>query len=271
VQSTLLTGLSAAPAVVSPGADPSSAYVTVDFTLAAAATVTAALTGAAAPITLFSSSVPAGDSTFSWSLASVPDGQYTLAVTAKPTSGAPSTQMLPLTVYRTLSGYAVAPALVSPNGDGVDENAVVSFTLARPVSVQVLVERAGVPVASVFSGTLGPGAQSVVWNGTNGGVPLPDGTYDVVTVVTDTTGTLSFTAPLTVDTTPPSLALLDAASLQFQLSEPATVTVTVNGQQTTIAEPAGTFNVPFAGGAVTSVSAYATDAAGNTSATVTGP
>jgi hypothetical protein len=271
VPSTLLTGLSAAPAVVSPGTDPSSAYVTVDFTLAAAATVTARLTGGATPITLFSASVPAGDSTFSWSLASVPDGQYTLEVAAKPTSGATATQTLQLTVYRTLSGYAVAPALVSPNGDGVNDNAVVSFTLARAVPVQVLIERTGVPVATAFSGTLGPGAQSVVWNGTSGGVRLPDGTYDVVTVVTDTTGTLSFTAPLTVDTTPPSLVLLDAPSLRFQLSEPATVTVVVNGQQTTIAEPAGMFNVPFAGGAVTAVSAYATDAAGNTSATVTGP
>jgi hypothetical protein len=271
VQSSLLTGLSAAPAVVSPGTDPSSAYVTVDFTLAASASVTARLTGTTSAITLFSSNVPAGESTFSWSLAAVPDGQYTLAVTAKPATGATATQTLQLTVYRTLSGYAVAPALVSPNGDGVNDNAVVSFTLARPVPVQVLIERAGVPVASAFSGTLGPGAQSVVWNGTSGGVRLPDGTYDVVTVVTDTTGTLSFTAPLTVDTTPPSLALLDAPSLRFQLSEPASVTVIVNGQQTTIAEPAGTFNVPFAGGAVTSVSAYATDAAGNTSATVTGP
>ncbi len=269
--STLLTALSAAPAVVSPGTDPASAFVTVEFTLAATATVTARLTGGATPITLYSASVPAGDSSFSWSLATVPDGRYTLEVTAKPAAGTSATQSLQLVVYRTLSAYSVAPPLVSPNGDGVNENAVIGFTLARSVPVQVLLERAGAVVATIFAGQLGPGPQSIVWNGTSNGVRVPDGTYDVVTVASDTTGVLTFSAPLTVDTTPPLLALLDPATLRFQLGEPATLTLTVNGVAMTLPEPAGVFTVPWTGGAVTSLSAQAADAAGNVSAAVTSP
>jgi hypothetical protein len=233
--------------------------------------VTAQLTGGIAPITLYSSSVPAGESSFSWSLASVPDGLYTLAVTAKPATGVSATQSLQLTVYRALSSYSVAPSLVSPNGDGVNDNAVVGFALSRPAAVQVLVERAGAVVATIFAGQLGSGAQSIVWNGTSNGARVPDGTYDVVTVVAVGTGTLSFSAPLTLDTTPPVLALLDPATLRFQLAEPATLILTVNGQPMTVAEPAGTFNVPWAGGPVTSLTAQAADAAGNVTATISWP
>ena len=137
--------------------------------------------------------------------------------------------------------------------------------------MQVLLERLGAVVATIFAGQLGPGPQSIVWNGTSNGVRVPDGTYDVVTVVSDTTGVLSFSAPLTVDTTPPLLALLDAATLRFQLGEPATLTLTVNGVAMTLPEPAGVVTVPWAGGAVTSISAQAADAAGNVSAAVTWP
>ena len=148
----ILGALSAAPAVVTPGADPSSAYVTVDFTLATDAAVTVRLTGGITPLTLFSSSVPAGASSFSWSLAAAPDGRYLLEVTARPASGAATTQTVPVVVYRSLSGYSVASPLVSPNGDGVNDNAVVGFTLARPVSVQVVLQRAGVPVGDDLLG-----------------------------------------------------------------------------------------------------------------------
>jgi hypothetical protein len=267
----ILGGLSAAPAVVTPGADASSSYVTVNFTLAADAAVTVRLTGGVSPLTLFSSSVPAGDSSFSWSLAAVPDGRYLLEVTAKPVSGAASTQSVQVVVYRSLSGYSVASPLVSPNGDGVNDNAVVGFNLARPVSVQIVLQRAGAPVATIFSGQLGAGPQSIVWSGTSNGLRVPDGTYDVVTTASDAVGAVSFSAPLTVDTTAPVLTLLDAAGLRFQLSEPATVSLTVNGQPIVQAEPAGAFSILWLGGPVTALSAQASDPAGNVGATVTGP
>ena len=54
--------------------------------------------------------------------------------------------------------------------------------------------------------------------------------------------------PLAIDMTPPTLSMLDARALRFSLSEPATVTVLVNGQMRIVSgEPAGTFSVPFTG------------------------
>jgi hypothetical protein len=56
----------------------------------------------------------------------------------------------------------------------------------------------------------------------------------------------------------------------FTLSEPATVTLSVNDQpKIAVGEPAGTFVVPFAG-TVTSVVAQAQDFAGNLSPPVSG-
>jgi len=201
----------------------------------------------------------------------VPDGRYTLEVGAKTAAGATGTQTLQLVVYRSLSGYAVGPSPISPNGDGVNESATIAFTLARTVTVQVLLQRAGVTVATIYSGQLGAGPQSIVWNGTGNGVRVPDGAYDVVTTASDAVGSVSFSAPLTVDATAPALTLLDAQSLRFQLSEPATVSLLVNGQPIVQAEPAGVFTIPWLNGPVATLSGQATDPAGNVSASVTGP
>ncbi len=64
--------------------------------------------------------------------------------------------------------------------------------------------------------------------------------------------------------------LVDLSKLAFTLSEPAIVTLLVNGQSSiVIGEPAGRFTVPFAA-PVTSVVARAQDFAGNSSAPVSG-
>jgi hypothetical protein len=270
-----LTGLTASPAVVSPSPDGTGGYVTVDFTLAAAATVTVKLTSAtpvtAVPLTLLAAGLPAGDNSFSWSLAAVPDGRYQVVVTATPKGGAAATQSAPVAVDRTLTGYAVTPALISPNGDGTNDAVTFTFTLAQPVPVQILVEQLGGLSGTIFSGSLGSGPQSLVWNGTINGVRVPDGVYEAVAVVSDGLGSPPFVLPLTVDTTPPTLTLLDAATLRFQLSEPATVTVTIDGQAVVRQEPQGAFTIPWQGGPVATISAQADDAAGNLSATVSVP
>ena len=76
--------------------------------------------------------------------------------------------------------------------------------------------------------------------------------------------------PLVVDTTPPTLTLVDPRTLRFTLSEPATVTLLVNGANEVKNEPAGTFSVPPPKAGVSTVSAQARDAAGNLSQTVSG-
>jgi hypothetical protein len=102
-------------------------------------------------------------------------------------------------------------------------------------------------------------------------VALPDGSYDAVITVTDQLGDVQLSLPITIDTTPPVLTLVDAKRLKFTLDEPATVTVLVNGRQRIVrSEPAGAFTVPVQG-AVVKLSAEAQDLGGNISAIVTSP
>src|SRR5262249_45687714 len=146
-----------------------------------------------------------------------------------------------------------------------------SCSRTQSVPVQVLIERFGVVVATVFAGQLGPGPQTITWDGTSAGARVPDGDYQAVTVLGAGNGVSTYSAPMTVDTTPPTLTLLDPTTLRFQLSEPATVALTVNGQQIGGAEPAGEFTLPLPPDPVASISAQATDVAGNRSAAVTYP
>lgn len=136
--------------------------------------------------------------------------------------------------------------------------------------MRVEIESQGVVVATLLDTQLPAGQHSLAWDGTDGaGTQLPDGAYTAVVTVTDALGRISIPVALTVDTTAPTLAIVDPHQLEFTLSEPATVTVVVN--QTTrlvVSEPAGTFSIPFTG-SVAQLSAQAQDAAGNVSAVVT--
>jgi N-acetylmuramoyl-L-alanine amidase len=268
-----LTGLIATPSVLTPNADGTGGYTTVDFTLSVPAAVTVKAVGStpgSSTTTLLSAGLPAGENSFEWNLGGLPDGAYNLIVTAKPTAQAQVSQQVGLIIDRTVTGLAVTPASISPNGDGSQDATTIGFAMAEPVPVTLLIERAGSVIATVFSGPLGPGQQSVVWNGQSNGVRVPDGAYEVVVQIFDALGTVTISAPLTVDTTPPVLMLLDSATLRFQLSEPALVTATINGTLVSVSEPAGVFTIPWQGGAVTSISAQAADAAGNVSSPVTG-
>jgi hypothetical protein len=139
---------------------------------------------------------------------------------------------------------------------------------AVPLTVQVLNQAA--VVATLFDGTLGPGPQSITWDGTSGGVRVPDGTYSLAFAADGPIGPVTQTIPVTVDTTPPALAVVDPLKLVFSLDEPATVTVVVNGQTKIVTgEPAGTFTISV-GVPVTSFTAQAQDFAGNLSPVVSG-
>ncbi len=265
-----LTNLAASPAVVAPAADGTGATATATFTLGAAATVTAQVldAGGTPVLSLPSSRRPAGPSTFTWSAGSLPDGRYLLAVTAKAAAKS-VTKTAPVTVDRTLSGLTPARVVLSPNGDGRGDATTFSFALAQSVPVRFDVEQAGAVVASPFQAELAAGTHTLAWDGTAAGAPLADGAYVAVFTVTDALGDVRIPVPVTIDTRPPVLAVVDPHVLRFALDEPATVTVLVNGTtQIVLAEPKGTFTVPFPG-SVSALSAQAQDAAGNLSAVVT--
>src|SRR5205085_8640177 len=125
--------------------------------------------------------------------------------------------------------------------DGVGDTAALTVTLGRPLSVQILLEQSGAVVGAIFSGPLGAGVRSLGWNGTVNGAPVADGTYEAVVTASDPLGSIRLASPVTVDTTPPVLTPLDPAALRFQLSEPARVTATVDGQTVVLSEPEGSF------------------------------
>ena len=266
-----LTGLAVSPAVLAPAPD-GTGGATVRFTLGAPARVTAQVVDSAGtPLeTLLDESRPAGANTFAWSGQELPDGRYRLAVTA--TAGTVSvTKTADAVVDRSLVGLAASLPAISPNGDGINDAVSFSFTLTRDVPVRLDLVQTGIGVvATPFAGQLGVGAHTLGWDGTWNGARLPDGRYAATFTVSDALGDVQFPLPLAIDTTPPVLTLLDARTLRFSLSEPATVTVTVNGTTRIVrSAPLGAFTVPYTG-AVTQVSAQAQDAAGNTSAPVTG-
>ena len=266
-----LRGLASLPAVLAPAADGSGGVANVTFTLGAPARVTAQLQDAAGSTVaiVLQSERPQGLNEFSWSAGALPDGRYRLVVTATAV-GRSVRKAADVIIDRTLTGLLASTLALSPNGDGVDDSTSVTFTLDQPVPVRVDVLQAGTLIATIFQGTLGTGPQTVTWNGTTNGAPLAEGVYELAFTVTDALGDVRQTLPVTIDVTPPVLTVVDAKRLLFTLSEPATVTLIVNGQaRVVVGEPAGTFGVPFAG-QVAGVVAQAQDFAGNVSPTVSG-
>jgi hypothetical protein len=122
-----------------------------------------------------------------------------------------------------------------------------------------------------FQGQLGIGPQTLVWDGMSNGAALPDGAYTAVVTVSDQLGDIQLSLPITIDTTPPVLSIVDARTLTFTLDEPATVTILVNQKKRIVrGETKGTFTIAVQG-AVYQLSAEAQDLAGNISAVVRAP
>ncbi len=262
-----ISAVSLSPAFVAPiGSD--ATPVTLHFTLSATLSTTVkVVSSSGAATTLGSGTLPAGANTVQIDAGSLADGVYQVVVAPQGLAAVTQT----LTVDRTLSGLAASSQGVSPNGDGVDDTVAFSFTLSQPTTLQLTIDQNGTPVATPFSGQLAAGSSSIGWDGTGSdGSRLPEGAYVAMFTYSDALGTFTQTLPVSVDLTPPALTVVDPKTLAFSLSEAATVTFVVNGGAPIAQpEPSGPFSLPFAG-PVTSFSAFATDGAGNKSATVAG-
>ena len=233
---TLLTGLTVSPSVLTPKADGTGLTTAIDFALARQAQLTVRV----GTLQLLNATAAAGNDHFEWDLSPLPDGRHKLVVVAT-AGGQTATLSADVVIDRTLSGLTATPTAFSPNADGSSDTVSFGFALTQTVPVQVVVQRAGVAVVTLFTGPLGPGLQTVGWDGTSGGIRLPDGEFTVVVTATDPLAMVSLLVPFVVDTVAPALTQLDGPSLRFQLSEPATLTAVINGQTVTAAEPAGVF------------------------------
>jgi hypothetical protein len=165
---------------------------------------------------------------------------------------------VPVVIDRTVTRFTVAPPVTSGE-------VTFAFQLARVANVRLDIQRAGKTVAPVYAATLPPGPQSVGWNAAGTG----DGTYAGALTTSGEVGSATRTLLFRIDTRAPTLRARSYRALRFWVSEPAKVTLIVNGTRVVRSVRAGTFS--YRHGRVRSVRIIARDAAGNLSPTLAYP
>jgi hypothetical protein len=247
-----IKALTATPRVISDSTQ-------ISYTLTAAATVTATLRdpGGNNVATLFTQQHQPGKQTFKLTTTNVPEGHFQLVLTAANGKTSVSASV-PVVIDRTVTRFTVAPAVT--NGA-----LTFSFELARVANVRLDVQRAGKTVAPVYSATLSPGPQSVAWNSAG----TSDGTYAGALTTGGEVGSATRTVLFRIDTKPPTLRASSLRTLRFWVSEPAKVTLVLNGTRVVRSVRAGAFS--YRHGRVRSVRIIARDAAGNLSRTLRYP
>jgi hypothetical protein len=261
-----IADVAAVPGVISPNGDGQADTSTVSYRLTAAMNisveVTDSLGGVVATLVDRVWTQP-GIHTVVVDGAALADGSYVVVLTGRTAAGGELRQSVPLTVSRTLGLVAVSPAVFSPNGDGRRDVLRLSFSLAVAADVRVLVLREGRWVATPLASSLQAGAQRLTWDGMRTSGPLRDGDYSAVVEASDLLGTTSFAVPFASDSTPPRVQFLRALPLRLRVSEPAALTVRVNGTVVRLkTAKAGVVRVPFRG-VVEQARAVAWDEAGN--------
>ncbi|MBA2359470.1 MAG: N-acetylmuramoyl-L-alanine amidase [Actinobacteria bacterium] len=259
VAAAVIEGLSAEPAGFTPNGDMRTDSTTISYDLASAASVRVDLqTDQGAPLTtLQTGSRPAGRHTVAWNGEGYPDGRYRVAVIAR-AGGREATATTNVVLSRTLSGFGISPAAISPNGDGRSDGLTASFNLALPALARLTVRRGATDAAAIFEGFLPAGPHAIPWSGRP-----RDGLYTVALTITESVGAVTQTTPLRVDRVAPRISIVTRRPLRISIAEPARVTFVADGAMTTLARgKAGAFRVvldrPFA-----SLEAYAEDLAGN--------
>lgn len=117
----------------------------------------------------------------------VADGRYRILVTAQDARHNKNYASAWVTVNKLLSFVTAVPTTITPNGDGIDDTATVSYRLERRATVDVHIDTAaGTLVKRLVSGSQDAGAHSVPWGGTDGsGATMPQGTYRYSVIVDD--------------------------------------------------------------------------------------
>jgi flagellar hook assembly protein FlgD len=140
-----------------------------------------------------------------------PAGTYGYEIDSTSSGGAAATSavgsvILDPTRQLTLSGIAVSPSYFSPNGDGVQDTVTVTGSVNFDDGWTVAVINSAGAVIRTTSGT--GGVIAWTWNGLDGnGVLAPDGVYTLEVTATAGTSTMSATGIVTLDNTPPAVAI----------------------------------------------------------------
>ena len=181
---------------------------------------------------------------WTWDATGAPTGQYTWTISAaqlRSATGTIGTAPAPL----ALQQLKLAPAIVTPNGDGRGDSATITYRLSAPALVTAsVIDSLGDTAATLFSQRKAAGTQSFVWNR----VALPDGRYRLVLAAKDDRGKqVQTTRPMSVDRTLASFATsaaatspngdgrLDTLAFTFRLNAPAYVQLRILRAGTVVA------------------------------------
>ena len=260
--------LVAEPEAISPNGDGQADTTAVTYRISAAANVSVEITdviGGVVSTVVDRVWTRAGQHVVPVDGAALPDGDYSIVVTARAASGLAVQKIVSLRVNRTLGLVTVTPAAFSPNGDGRKDNLTLTFSLAASADVRVRIERDGRWVASPLVGPFAIGTQRLFWNGARVGGTVRDGEYQAVVEATSAVGSISFGLPFSADSTAPRVRVLPGRGVRVEVSEAAMLTLVVDGQSLKReVKRAGVVRIPWSG-AATRVRVVAWDAAGNVS------
>jgi hypothetical protein len=188
------------PPTVSPNGDGFADSGTLAYTLGARAFVSLSVldaTGAVAATVLTDQRQGAKRQSFTVPLDLLRDGHYTVSVTVHAEADTRTASFaVPVVVDRTLAAVTTASPVFSPNGDGVQDTAPVTFQLAAPADVTVRVEQGGVVLTTLLTASLPAGPQQAAWDGNTPTGPAPEGTYDLVVLARTALGETRQSVPV---------------------------------------------------------------------------
>jgi hypothetical protein len=201
--------------------------------------------------TLFRKLKKPGLQTYAWAGVAVPDGHYRVQLVAQDARGRQAGAAVPVTIDGTLASFA-------PSATAFSQHVELGFELNAPAHVLLRIGSGG-PTLLDAEAVAGP--QQIDWDGSG----LPDGRYNVVLSVTDSLTTVTRSRPLRIDRAAPVLRLLSLRSARLWVSEPARVTVVLNGRARGLTlKHRGAFRI-WHRATVRTLRAVAVDAAGNRS------
>jgi N-acetylmuramoyl-L-alanine amidase len=254
------------PATITPNGDGHDDAATITYALSANANVRADVLDSAGGLVAELERPRwrrAGDRTLSFDGLDLPDGAYTVRLTAKTAAAAETTADVMIAVTRILASLSAAPAVLTADAVSRGRPLGVTFSLSRPARVVVTITRAGRWVATPFSGLLTEGRQLVEWDGTKLAGTVVDGEYAASVVAEDEIGTASLEASFLRDTIGPTLRLVSRKPAVLAVGEAGRITGLVNNARRAFQVVApGKVRIPRIA-EISSLALFARDAAGN--------